>query len=116
MEETVLALALELAGLKEGEAPGLSLSCRLAVVELTGLLRSNVAPEDCWDAFSAAAAKLALADWAALHEMGRTKKFTAGDITVEEGAGDPQALRRQALRLMAPYLSDPGIHLQGVRT
>lgn len=116
MEETVLALALELAGLEEGEAPGLSLSCRLAVGELTALLKPGVAPEDCPDPFSAAAAKLALADWTALRETGKPRRFTAGEVTVEEGSHDPAALRRQALRLMAPYLSDPGIHLRGVRT
>lgn len=111
-----MSLALELADLKEGEAPGLSLSCRLAIGELTGMLKPGVALEDCGDAFSAAAAKLALADWAALRETGKPKKFTAGEVTVEEGTGEPAALRRQALRLMAPYLTDPAFHIQGVRT
>ena len=116
MEEEVLALAMELGGMEEGEAPGLSLSCRLAIGELTGLLKKGVAPEDCGETFQAAAAKLALADWMALWGTGKPKKFTAGDVTVEEGAGDPANLRRQALRQMAPYLTGTPFHFRGVRT
>ena len=116
MEEAVLALAMELGGLEEGEAQGLSLSCRLAIGELASLLKKEVAPEDCAETFQTAAAKLALADWMALRRAGKLKKFTAGDVTVEEGTGDPSDLRRQALRQMAPYLTDPAFAIRGVRT
>lgn len=112
----MLALAMELGGVEEGEAKGLSLVCRMAEEELTGLLRPGVAPADCGALFAAAAARLALADWLALREGGQPKKFTAGDVTVEEKAVDLGALREQALRQMAPWIKDTGFSFRRVRT
>ena len=114
MEDEVLILAMELGRMKEGEAVGLPLLCRLAVEELTGMLKRGKKPEDCGEVFTAAAAKMALADFCALQSADRPRKFTAGEVTVEESAVDPVQLRRQALRQMAPYLKDHGLFLQGV--
>ena len=116
MEDLVLALAMELGGVEEGEAASLSFSCRMAVRELTSLLKSGVEPEDCGETFADAAARLALADWLALRKDGQPKKFTAGDVTVEENTIDPAGLRKQALRQMAHWLKDPGFSFRRVRT
>lgn len=116
MEDLVLALAMELGGVEEGEARGLSFSCRMAVRELTSLLRRGVTPDDCGEPFADAAARLALADWLALRKDGQPKKFTAGDVTVEEKAIDSAGLRKQALRQMAPWIKDPGFSFRRVRT
>ena len=113
MVESVFSLALELSGMVEGEAQGLSLCCRMAVEELTGMLKQGVNPEDCGDSFAMAAAQIALADWWSLN--GRPKKFTAGEVTVEEGQMDPAALRKQALHRLSGKLKDPGAALRGVR-
>lgn len=115
MEAEILALALELSGLEEGEAVGLPLSCRLAAQELKGRLRPGVTPEDCGTVFPAAAAKMALADWLETRLIGQPRKFTAGEVSVEEGSADPAGLRRQALRLLGGFLDGEGIHLKGVR-
>lgn len=116
MEDLVLALAMELGGVEEGEASSLSFSCRMAVRELTSLLRRGMTPDDCGEPFADAAARMALADWLALRKDGQPKKFTAGDLTVEENAIDPAGLRKQALRQMAPWLKDPGFSFRSVRT
>ena len=116
MEDLVLALAMELGGVEEGEASSLSFSCRMAVRELTSLLRRGVTPDDCGEPFADAAASLALADWLALRKDGQPKKFTAGDVTVEENAIDSAGLRKQALRQMAPWIKDPGFSFRRVRT
>lgn len=115
MEDLVLALAMELGGVEEGEALSLSLACRMAERELVGLLRPGTVPADCGEVFAAAAARLALADWLTLRENGQPKKFTAGDVTVEEKNVDPGTLRKQALRQMAPWLRDPGFSFRSVR-
>lgn len=116
MEDVVLALAMELGGVEEGEARGLSFSCRMAVRELTSLLKPGVEPKDCREDFADGAARLALADWLALREGGQPKRFTAGDVTVEEKAIDSAGLRKQALRQMAPWIKDPGFSFRRVRT
>lgn len=114
MEQTVFALAAELAGVTQGEAGGLSLCCRMAVEELTGRLKPGLTAEACGDGFVWAAAQLALADWWSLN--GRTKRFTAGEVTVEEGQIDPAALRRQALRRLAGKLASSDVAVRGVRS
>lgn len=115
MEEEILALALELIGLDEEQAGGLPLACRLAEAELARRLRKGVRPEDCGERFLAAAAKLALADWQETRQLGQPKKFSAGEISVEEGTAEPSALRRQGLRLLAGELDGEGVYLKGVR-
>ena len=115
MEQTVLTLALELGGYEESEATGLALACRLAVQELTGLLKSGVSVSDCGEVFAAAAARMALSDWLSMRGATCPKKFTAGELSVEEGGSDPALLRRQALRQMSGYLKQPGFCFRGVR-
>lgn len=116
MEERVFALALELGGVAEGEAQGLSLCCRMAVEELTGMLKQGVTAKSCGNRFAMAAAQIALADWLDLGRGGQPKRFTAGDISVEEMQLDPSGLRRQAMRRMAGSLNDPGVAIRGVRS
>ena len=116
MEQTVLTLALELGGLSESEASGLPLACRLAIQELTGLLKNGVQASDCEELFAAAAAKMALSDWLSMRGAAAPKKFTAGELSVEEGGGDYGLLRLQALRQMSSYLKNPLFCFRGVRT
>ena len=113
MVEKVFSLALELSGVAEGEASGLSLFCQMAVEELTGMLKQGVTVEACGETFAMAAAQVALADWWSL--SGRPKKFTAGDVTVEEAQVDPAALRKQALSRLSGKIKAPGVALRGVR-
>ena len=113
MVENIFSLALELSGMEEGEAQGLSLCCRMAVEELTGMLKQGITPESCGESFSLAAAQMALADWWSLN--GRPKKFTAGEVTVEEGQVDLAELRKKALRCLSGKVKDPGVALKGVR-
>ncbi len=115
MGEEILALAMELGGVKAGEEQGLFLCCQLAVTELTGMLKPGVAVSDCGESFRASAAKLALGDWLALRNTLEPRRFTAGELTVEQGAGDPALLRRQALRQMAPWLVNPALFLREVK-
>ena len=116
MEQTVLTLALELGGLSQSEASGLALACRLAIQELTGLLKNGVQVSDCEELFAASAAKMALSDWLSMRGATCPKKFTAGELSVEEGGGDFGLLRLQALRQMSSYLKSPVFCFRGVRT
>ena len=116
MEQTVLTLALELGGYSQSEASGLALACRLAIQELTGLLKNGVQAADCEEVFAAAAAKMALSDWLSMRGATCPRKFTAGDLSVEEAGSDPGLLRLQALRQMSPYLKNPVFCFRGVRT
>ena len=113
MVEKVFSLALELSGMEEGEAQGLSPLCRMAVEEVTGMLKQGITPESCGESFFLAAAQIALADWWSLN--GRPKKFTAGEVTVEEGQVDPVGLRKQALHRLGGKLKDSGVAIRGVR-
>ena len=115
MEQTVLTLALELGGFRQSEANGLALACRLAIQELTGLLKTGVTVNDCQETFAAAAAKMALSDWLSMRGATCPKKFTAGELTVEENGGDLTLLRRQALRQMKAFLKDPDFYFRGVK-
>lgn len=116
MEQTVLTLALELGGLSQSEANGLALACRLVIQELTGLLKNGVQVSDCEEVFAAAAAKMALSDWLSMRGTICPRKFTAGDLSVEETGNDPGLLRLQAMRQMSPYLKSPVFCFRGVRT
>jgi hypothetical protein len=109
----IAALAMTLGQRTEEEGERLSALCQGAQLELTAGLRPGLSPEDCGPAFSLAAACLALA---AL-ETGEAESFTAGDLTIRtgEGAARSRELRRQAMALMAPYLTDAGFAFRGVR-
>ncbi len=116
MEEEILALAMELGGIKEGEEQGLLLCCRLAREELDRKRKPEILPEDCAPIFSLAAAKIGLCDWLILRQASEPERFTAGDVTVERGKGDPSLLRRQALEQLAPYLKRNTFFFQEVRS
>ena len=85
----------------------------LAFVELMGG-RGNeelLSPEACGPAFPVAAAWLVLAGLEAGTDG--VTSFSAGDLTVHTGGDGAGAMRRQAERLMAPYLAD-GFAFRGV--
>ncbi len=115
MKEKILALARVLGQVTQEET-ALEPLCEAAEAELRARLREDVTPEDCEGAFVQAGAWLALE---ALEEGRRADgvaSWTAGDLTVrrrESGAGTG-ALRRMAMRLMAPYLRDGGFCFLGV--
>ena len=88
--------------------------CQAAEGELAGRLRQGVAPEDCGQAFVLACAWLALAGQAAGETGGG--RFTAGEVTIQEGDGAARAaaLRLQAETVLGPWLADRGFAFQGV--
>ena len=88
--------------------------CQAAEGELAGRLRQGVAPEDCGQAFVLACAWLALAGLAAGETGGG--RFTAGEVTIQEGDGAARAaaLRLQAETVLGPWLADRGFAFQGV--
>ena len=88
--------------------------CRAAQAELAGRLRPEVRSEDCEDAFILACAWLALAGLAAGETGGG--RFTAGEVTIQEGDGAARAaaLRLQAETVLGPWLADRGFAFQGV--
>ncbi|MCI2106213.1 MAG: hypothetical protein LKK00_05770 [Intestinimonas sp.] len=118
MTEEIMALARSLGGLGEEEDSRLLPLCQAAEAELTGRLREGIAPEDCAQAFSLAAAWLALADRSAGQETDGVTGFTAGSFTVRREGGEArqavETLRRRAEAILAPWLKDGGFAFQGV--
>ena len=118
MTEKIFALAQSLAHTGVENEAALRALCQAAEAELTGRLRAGVTAEDCGDPFALAAAWLALSGLAAAGAAGGVKRFSAGDVTVEEHGSDAAersvALRLQAERVMAPYLKDEGFAFRGV--
>lgn len=100
-------MAAELGKVEDGEA--LRSLCRAAVAELRGLLRDGVEPEGCGGAFELAAAYLALAGMEAAQDGG-VESFTVGEVSIRKGDGSArgETMRRQAMRVMRPYLRDEG--------
>lgn len=91
--------------------------CAGAVQALDGKLRPGLAPEDCGEAFSLAAAWLA-ADWMqGGGGLDGVTTLSAGDISIRrEGGGQAGGtLSRQAMELMAPFLADREFVFWGVR-
>ena len=120
--EEILAAARELAGraMTDGEEKILSVLCAGELGAWRGRLREGVTEEDCGDALTVACAWGALAAMETAWEQGsgRVVSFSAGDLSVRETEGQTaeesaNALRRQAERLMAPYLAD-GFAFRGV--
>lgn len=90
--------------------------CASAVQALDGRLRPGLAPEDCGEAFSLAAAWLAV-DWMQGGSgLAGITALSAGDISIRrEGGGQAGGtLSRQAMELMAPFLEDRGFAFWGV--
>lgn len=103
-------MARSLGHVDGGQEEALEALCRAAQAELAGRLR----PEDCEDAFILACAWLALAGLAAGETGGG--RFTAGEVTIQEGDGAARAaaLRLQAETVLGPWLADRGFAFQGV--
>lgn len=114
MQEEILTLARTLSGPGEDEETALALLCKAAEKEWTGRLREGVGPEECREAFLCAAALSATAGLLA----GRGgMRFTAGNVSVTEpeGGKSAEALRREAERLMGPYVTAAEFRFRGVR-
>ena len=107
-------MARSLGHVDGGQEEALEALCRAAQAELAGRLRPEVRPEDCEDAFIRACAWLALAGLAAGETGGG--RFTAGEVTIQEGDGAARAaaLRLQAETVLGPWLADRGFAFQGV--
>ena len=102
MEEQILAFVELMGG--RGNEELLRPLCQAAEREMAGRLREGLSPEACGPAFPVAAAWLVLAGLEAGTDG--VTSFSAGDLTVHTGGDGAGAMRRQAERLMAPYLAD----------
>lgn len=110
--ENCLSLAKVLGDVPEEDWPKLELLCEAAQAQLRLRLRPGVTEDDCGEGFPLAGAFLALAGL----EEGEGERFSAGDLTIQRGGGEKsRAFRRQAERIMAPWLTDPGFAFRGVR-
>ena len=111
--EDCLSLAKVLGDVPESEWPRLEILCEAALAELRRRLRPGVTEADCGEALPLAGAFLALAG---LEEGGEVERFSAGDLTIQTGGAERSAnLRRQAERVLAPWLNDGGFVFRGVR-
>ena len=115
MEDKVLELADSLC---QGQADETLLAalCREACRRIESRLRAGVTAADCADAYTVAAAWLALAGWSAGQETDGVKKFAAGDLSVEKDAGQTAAqLEERAWALLQPYVRQTDFVFRGVR-
>lgn len=117
MTERIFVLAKALGHVGSGDEEVLRVLCELAERELRERLREGVRAEDCEPAFRLGAAWLALAGLCAVE---RVESFSAGGLTIKQGSGKTPlersaGLRRQAERVMAPYLEDREFFFLGVR-
>lgn len=119
MTEKIFELAQGMARTGPEDEAALRTLCQAAEEELTGRLRPGVTAGDCGERFPLAAALLALSGLAAAGAAGGVRRFSAGDVTVEEQGTDAAAraaaLRLQAERVMAAWLKDDGFVFPGVR-
>lgn len=120
MYETILTLARAIVRPAEDEEPLFEALCASAEMELAGLLREGVAPEDCGGAFPCAAALLAAANLLPCRDGGDVEKFTAGEVSLQTGGNGGLCaaaglLRRQAAAMMAPYWRDDTFAFVGVK-
>lgn len=99
------------------------LLCEAAEHELVGQLRDGITPEDCAEAFVCAGAWIAAAGILtsrACASSGEVKSFKAGEVSVELSAEERSgsaavSLRREAERLMRPYIKDSAFGFFGVQ-
>ena len=119
MHEKILALAAAMLSPSPQEEPLLDALCASAEGSLTEKLASGIAPQDCGETFPCAAAMLAAAAFLPCRGEGDITAFTAGELHMTMGGGRggdaSQALRQEALRLMAPFCGDSGFAFLGVR-
>lgn len=115
MEDKVLELAQSLC---QGQADEdlLATLCREACRRIDSRLRPGVAPADCADAYTVAAAWLALAGWQTGRRGDGVRRFAAGDLSVEKDEGAAaQQLEDRAWALMRPYVQETDFVFRGVR-
>lgn len=114
MQEEIFALAKTLANAGEKETEYLALLCQAAEKDWLRRLGHGVAPADC--PFISAAALTAAAGLAD-SRCGGAASFSVGDVSVteKESGKSASALRRQAERLMSPYVEAEDFCFRGVR-
>lgn len=112
-----MALVRSLGRISPQEEEVLEALCRAAEEELKRSLRPGVDAEQCREVFCTAAAWLALAALEAGRQTGQCASFTAGDLTIKAGDAGEKAgnLRREARRLLGPWLRDDAFFFQGVK-
>lgn len=115
MQEDILTLATPLSSAGGDEAGLLALLCAAAEKDWTERLRDGITAEQCRAAFLCAAAMSAAAGL--ITGRGGALRFTAGDVSVTETEGSETAkdLRKEAKRLMAPYVKAENFSVRGVR-
>lgn len=115
LNELIWETAVNLGAPEEEELDSLERLCLAAERELRGRLRPGVTVEDCQPALLVAAAWMALGALQESRAAGEAASFSAGDLSISRSGGQGESLRRQAERLMAPYLKDGGFVFQGVK-
>ena len=113
MEEQVLKLLKQLRPCSEGDEL-LLLLCGTACSRLKGMLKPDVAVEECGDAFPFAAACLAMEWLADMGESANITSLSAGDLTVRREAGC-RGKKGRALDLLTPWLKDETFIFRGVK-
>ena len=116
MVRQMAELARSLGRVEEQEFGVLDGLCEAACRQLKERLRKGVKPEDCGQCFVLAGAWLALAGLEVSRSVGQAERFTAGDVSVQNGDAGQRAgaLRRQAEQIMAGWLRDAGFMFCGV--
>ena len=114
MLEQIVHLAEAIVQPSEAERPLLTALCAAAGAEIEGRLRDGISPEDCGDAFLAAASILPC------RSGGDVEQFSVGDVSLRTGGGGQvceaaAAMRRQAASMMAGYWGDDAFAFLGVR-
>ena len=123
MRQRIFSLASVLCAATEQESGVLELLCEAAERELAGRLREGITPEDCAETFVCAGAWIAasgILTSRACASSGEVKSFRAGEVSVELSAEERSgsaavSLRREAERLMRPYIKDGGFGFFGVQ-
>ncbi len=123
MTQRIFALASLLCAASEQEQDALMLLCEAAEHELMRRLRDGVTAEECEEAFVCAGAWIAASGVLtsrACASSGEVKSFRAGEVSVELSAEERSgsaavSLRREAERLMRPYIKDSGFGFFGVQ-
>ncbi|MBE6914323.1 MAG: hypothetical protein E7472_05250 [Ruminococcaceae bacterium] len=111
----ILDFAARLCG-EDRDSEILAALCAAAGAELEARLREGCSGAELGERFTAAAGILALSMYCALEQPGRLRSFRAGDVSAEYGgAGDADALRAVAERMLAGYLRDRGFGFAGVQ-
>ncbi|MEG2988527.1 MAG: hypothetical protein RR807_03890 [Oscillospiraceae bacterium] len=112
MTEQIFETAKVVGSVAAEDFPALRVCCEAAEGELSASLKEGVAASAAAPAFNTAAAFLALAAfWETRTEA---THFTAGDLSVTAPAPNSGGLRRQAKRMMAPFLRDENFAFSGV--